>query len=184
MSPTRSLDFCRRTQRFVTGKAGEFIKPLCSRSTHGAGNGKFHTLRGARSDPQKDVDFPIAMGNKQRCCAREVLGCCSCVQKKAVDIRKSDLLPGITENRIIHAACPCLHHHQSEGWGNTGQLDELAVVNRRNRGKRVITDRSVLSCSAASQVRISPGQAAVFMLSSPSDLPTSHTHTHTTSNPS
>lgn len=76
----------------VNGKAGEFTKPLCSRSTLGEGNGKFHTLRGARSDPQKDADFLIAMGNKQQRRAREVLGCCSCFQKKAVDIRESDVI--------------------------------------------------------------------------------------------
>lgn len=52
-------------------------------------------LQGARSDPQKDADFPIAMGNKQHCHEREVLGCCSCFQKKAVDGRKCDLLPDI-----------------------------------------------------------------------------------------
>lgn len=56
-----------------------------------------------------------------------------------------------------------------------GQLDKLGVLNHRNRGKCVITDRSDLSCSVASQVQVSPQQAAAFMLSSPSDLPTPHT---------
>lgn len=178
MSPIRSLDFCRCAQLFVTGKAGEFIKPLCSHSTLGAGNGKFHMLRGARSDPHKDADFPIATENKQQCRARDVLGWCSCFQKKAVDVREPDLLPNIAENRIIHIACPCLHHRQSERWGNTGQLDKLRVMNCRNSRKCVITDRSRLSCSVASQVQVSPKQAAVFMLFSPSQLPPSHTHTH------
>lgn len=54
-------------------------------------------LWGARSDPHKDADFPIATENKQQCRAREVLGCCSCFQKKAVDVRESDLLPDIAE---------------------------------------------------------------------------------------
>lgn len=123
-------------------------------------------LGGARPDPQKDADFPTATGNKQHCRAREVLGCCSCFQEKAVDVRESDLLPDIRENRTIHIACPCLHHRQSEGWGNRGQLDKLGVLNHRNRGKCVLTDRSVLSCSMASQLRASPTQAAKFMLSS------------------
>lgn len=82
-----------------SGKAGEFMKALCSRSTLGAGSGKFHTLRGARSDPHEDADFPIATGNKQQKNLLQLLS-----QEGRMDVRGSDLLPDTTENRTIPIA--------------------------------------------------------------------------------
>jgi len=46
------------------------------------------------------------MGDKQRSHTREVLGYRSCSQQQAVDVREYDLLPDITENRVIHTERP------------------------------------------------------------------------------
>lgn len=81
-------------------------------------------------------------------------------------IRESALLLDITENRVIHTARPWLHHCKVNAGGTRDSWTSWAL-RTVGRGKCVITDRGVLSCSVASQVRISPEQAAVFMLSSP-----------------
>lgn len=70
----------------------------------------------------------------------------------------------------LHVHCP------SGRWGNTGQLDKLSEAQEQREMCDYRHECSQLLL--ASQARLSPEQAAVFMLSSPSDLPTAHTHTH------